>query len=65
MMFHEVPSLFTVIAPLAGIMLSSLADIPITWQVYFDIRFLITITLPGQAAADGNVHDEFAYGLFT
>ena len=60
MMFQAVPSLFTVIAPLAGIMLSSLADIPITWQVYFAIMFLITITLPGQAAADGNVHVEFA-----
>ena len=65
MMFQDVPSLFTVIAPLAGIMLSSLADIPITWQVYFDIMFLMTITLPGHAAAAGNVHDEFAYGLFT
>ena len=37
-MFHDVPSLFTVIAPLAGIMLSSLAEMPITWQVYFDIN---------------------------
>ena len=64
-MFQAVPSLFTVMAPLGGIMLSSLADIPITWQVYFDIRFLMTITLPGHAAADGNVHAEFAYGLFT
>ena len=58
MMFHEVPSLFTVIAPLAGIMLSSLAEIPITWQVYLDIMFLITITLPGHDAAGGSVQAE-------
>ena len=59
MMFHVVPSLFTVIAPLAGMRLSSLAEMPITWHVYFDIRFLITITLPGHDAAEDNVQDEF------
>ena len=58
MMFHVVPSLFTVIAPRAGIRLSSLVETPITWHVYFAILFLIVITLPGQLFAAGNVHDE-------
>ena len=52
-------------APRGGIILSSLEETPITWQVYFDILFLITITLPGQLFAEGKVHDELAYGLFT